>query len=64
MSQQLLQVKLLCVEYVLCVFIIVISGSATKDHATLRALSALLATLPASEDPKFREEFDTVRYSV
>ena len=34
-------------------------GSATKDHATLRALSALIASLPASENKGFREEFDT-----
>ncbi|CDO70241.1 hypothetical protein BN946_scf184942.g41 [Trametes cinnabarina] len=37
----------------------VIAGSATKDHATLRALSALIASLPASENKEFREEFDT-----
>lgn len=34
-------------------------GSAKKDHATLRALSALIASLPASENKEFREEFDT-----
>ncbi|KAH9853084.1 COP9 signalosome subunit 6 [Lenzites betulinus] len=37
----------------------VIAGSATKDHATLRALAALIASLPASENTNFREEFDT-----
>ncbi|KAI0757290.1 COP9 signalosome subunit 6 [Daedaleopsis nitida] len=37
----------------------VIAGSAKKDHATLRALSALIASLPASENKEFREEFDT-----
>ncbi|TFK93563.1 COP9 signalosome subunit 6 [Polyporus arcularius HHB13444] len=37
----------------------VIAGSAKKDHATLRALSALIASLPASENKGFREEFDT-----
>ncbi|KAI0095258.1 COP9 signalosome subunit 6 [Irpex rosettiformis] len=37
----------------------VVAGEATKDNATLRALSALLASLPASEDLQFREEFDT-----
>ena len=37
-----------------------ILGTATKDHATLRALSALIASLPASQDKEFREEFDTV----
>ncbi|KAH9911435.1 COP9 signalosome subunit 6 [Epithele typhae] len=36
-----------------------IAGSAKKDHATLRALSALIASLPASENRGFREEFDT-----
>ncbi len=35
------------------------TGSAKKDHATLRALSALIASLPASENGGFREEFDT-----
>ena len=30
-----------------------------KDHATLRALSGLIASLPASENREFREEFDT-----
>lgn len=38
------------------------SGSAKKDYATLRALSALLASLPASEDKNFRDEFDTVSF--
>ena len=37
------------------------TGQAKKDHATLRALSALIASLPASENKGFREEFDTVR---
>lgn len=32
-----------------------------KDHATLRSLSALVASLPASESRGFREEFETVR---
>lgn len=36
-------------------------GQATKDHSTLRALSALVASLPASDHKGFREEFDTVR---
>lgn len=36
-------------------------GSAQKDHATLRSLSALIASLPASENKEFRKEFDTVR---
>ncbi|KAJ3490504.1 hypothetical protein NLI96_g1401 [Meripilus lineatus] len=37
----------------------VIAGQAQKDHATLRALNALIASLPASENKGFREEFDT-----
>lgn len=42
-------------------------GTAKRDQATLRSLSALIASLPASENPEFRQEFDTVRpphYSV
>lgn len=35
-------------------------GQAVKDHATLRSLSALIASLPASEHKEFREEFDQV----
>ncbi|THH17396.1 hypothetical protein EW146_g3399 [Bondarzewia mesenterica] len=35
------------------------AGKALKDHATLRSLTALLASLPASENKGFREEFDT-----
>lgn len=31
-----------------------------KDHATLRSLAALIASLPATENKAFREEFDTV----
>lgn len=38
-----------------------ISGQTKKDHATLRSLSALIASLPASENKAFREEFNTVR---
>jgi len=37
----------------------VLAGQSVKDHATLRALSALVASLPASEHKDFREEFDT-----
>lgn len=37
----------------------VIAGSAPKDHSVLRALSALVASLPASDAPQFRAEFDT-----
>ncbi|XP_006454733.1 hypothetical protein AGABI2DRAFT_189980 [Agaricus bisporus var. bisporus H97] len=37
----------------------VIAGQATKDHATLRALSALVASLPATENIGFRHEFNT-----
>ncbi|KAG6829283.1 hypothetical protein H0H92_005036 [Tricholoma furcatifolium] len=42
----------------------VIAGEAKKDHATLRALSALVASLPATENKAFREEFSTVRQFV
>ncbi len=35
-------------------------GRATKDHATLRALAALVASLPATENKAFRQEFNTV----
>ncbi|KDQ20661.1 hypothetical protein BOTBODRAFT_50728 [Botryobasidium botryosum FD-172 SS1] len=37
----------------------VIAGTAPKDYPTLRALNALVASLPASENKHFREEFDT-----
>jgi len=36
-----------------------VAGTARKDHEILRSLSALVASLPASEHPVFREEFDT-----
>nr|GAT49708.1 predicted protein [Mycena chlorophos] len=36
-----------------------IAGQAQTDHATLRALSALVASLPATENAAFREEFET-----
>ena len=39
-------------------------GRATKDHAVLRSLSALMASLPATESRGFREEFDTVRFPI
>ncbi|KAH9947711.1 COP9 signalosome subunit 6 [Amylocystis lapponica] len=45
----------LLVKYVMDV----LAGQATKDHATLRSLSALIASLPASDHKGFREEFDT-----
>lgn len=41
-----------------------IEGRATKDHAVLRSLSALMASLPATESLGFREEFDTVTISI
>ena len=41
-----------------------IKGQATKDHAALRSLSALMASLPATESPGFREEFDTVSFLI
>ncbi|KAH7104275.1 COP9 signalosome subunit 6 [Auriculariales sp. MPI-PUGE-AT-0066] len=37
----------------------VIAGQAKPDHAALRALSALISSLPASENTQFREEFET-----
>ncbi|KAN0100808.1 Maintenance of mitochondrial structure and function domain containing protein [Tylopilus felleus] len=37
----------------------VIAGRVPKDHAILRSISALIASLPASENKGFREEFDT-----
>jgi len=37
----------------------VIADQAPKDHATLRALTALIASLPATENKAFREEFET-----
>ncbi|KAJ6501663.1 COP9 signalosome subunit 6 [Mycena vitilis] len=37
----------------------VVAGQAPKDHATLRSLSALIASLPATENSAFREEFET-----
>ncbi|KIP06949.1 hypothetical protein PHLGIDRAFT_35717 [Phlebiopsis gigantea 11061_1 CR5-6] len=46
---------LLLVKYVADV----VAGSAVKDHVTLRSLSALIASLPASENKNFRKEFDT-----
>jgi len=36
----------------------VIAGHATRDHSALRSLSALMASLPATEKPGFRQEFD------
>ncbi|THH12163.1 hypothetical protein EW145_g159 [Phellinidium pouzarii] len=36
----------------------VVDGTVPKDYTALRSLSALLASLPASEHPGFREEFD------
>ena len=40
--------------------LIPIAGSAPKDHATIRSLAALVASLPASDSQGFREEFETV----
>ncbi|RDB29371.1 COP9 signalosome complex subunit 6 [Hypsizygus marmoreus] len=37
----------------------VIAGQAKKDHATLRSLAALIASLPATENKAFRQEFET-----
>ncbi|KAI5991595.1 maintenance of mitochondrial structure and function-domain-containing protein [Pisolithus albus] len=36
-----------------------IAGQIPKDHTILRSLSALIASLPASENNAFREEFNT-----
>jgi COP9 signalosome complex subunit 6 len=36
-----------------------IAGQVPKDHTVLRSISALIASLPASENKGFREEFDT-----
>jgi COP9 signalosome complex subunit 6 len=38
----------------------VLAGQTKKDHDAIRALSALVASLPASEHLEFRQEFDTV----
>ena len=38
------------------------AGKTQKDHAVLRALSALVSTLPASSHPEFKREFDQVCY--
>lgn len=38
----------------------VIAGSAPKDRGVLRALSALVSTLPADRSPQFLANFDTV----
>ncbi|KAJ7596623.1 COP9 signalosome subunit 6 [Mycena floridula] len=46
---------LLLVQYVTDV----VAGQATKDHGLLRAIAALVASLPATENKHFREEFDT-----
>ncbi|PFH49188.1 hypothetical protein AMATHDRAFT_63559 [Amanita thiersii Skay4041] len=37
----------------------VIAGQAPNDYTTFRSLSALVASLPATENDAFREEFDT-----
>jgi COP9 signalosome complex subunit 6 len=36
------------------------SGQGKGDHGVLRSLAALVASLPASENRHFREEFETV----
>ncbi|TEB39339.1 COP9 signalosome subunit 6 [Coprinellus micaceus] len=46
---------LLLVKYVADV----VAGTAKKDHDILRSLGALVASLPASENKAFREEFET-----
>lgn len=39
-------------------------GQVPKDHTILRSISALIASLPASENKGFREEFDTVSLAL
>lgn len=39
----------------------VAAGTAPKDQETLRMISALITSLPATDTPDFREEFMTVR---
>lgn len=39
----------------------VAAGTAAKDHETLRQISALISSLPATDSSDFREEFMTVR---
>jgi COP9 signalosome complex subunit 6 len=41
-------------------YLIPLSGSTPKDHATIRSLAALIASLPASDSQGFRDEFETV----
>jgi hypothetical protein len=40
------------------------TGQVPKDHTVLRSISALIASLPASENKGFREEFDTVSLAL
>ncbi|KAG8885662.1 hypothetical protein FRB97_000105 [Tulasnella sp. 331] len=42
----------------------VLNSSAQKDHDVLRSLSALVASLPASENKHFREEFEAEKADV
>jgi len=41
-----------------------LAGTAAKNHEVLRSLAALVASLPASENKYFREEFDTEQADV
>lgn len=41
-------------------YLIPLSGSTPKDHAIIRSLAALIASLPASDSQGFRDEFETV----
>ncbi|KAH9937413.1 COP9 signalosome subunit 6 [Fomitopsis serialis] len=61
LSSQRAAVKMLHDRIVLLVKYVsdILAGQAIKDHSTLRALSALVASLPASDHKGFREEFDT-----
>lgn len=44
----------------LLLYLIPLSGTTPKDHATMRSLAALIASLPASDSQGFRDEFETV----
>lgn len=45
-------------------WLILAPGQARPDYGILRSLAALVASLPASENKHFREEFDTVRFII
>jgi hypothetical protein len=45
---------------ILVLYLIPLSGTTPKDHATMRSLAPLIASLPASDSQGFRDEFETV----